>query len=985
MARKPQSNGAVPDGWEMVQPTTAATTPPAADPVAPPPPDQSGAPPAPDAGAGLPPGFQPVDGAPPAAKPDPRFGGLPLATTGPELMANLRKLTARRAPAATIMSYMDASNVPMEGRGFDPDVGKKYDAWLRANPGKRPTINWSLGPPVKGPNKTSGGQAFFDGVKSGSLFGWDDEISGQGAALGNWLGRNTPVNRLLGVFGRKLDEGSGDWATDAERERAGRDQEKTDAWNEHPVLYGTGYATGVVPTLALPGGRVANAATKTGRVAGAAGVGGLYGAISGAGNDSNDRIGGAEAGGAGGALFGTLAPPLARFGGKLLYRAGDATGINALVRDGLSGALDTLQSRAPQNVQDLASRLATRRQQGFADNPLVDLVDEPGAATIRAAASRNTPGRTAAVDFANARRANVQDETARIARNISPTSEPTADVVGRIEKSRSALADDQYAQFRDTPVPVTPDLRRVLDTGAGRKALAGAIETSDNPAEVAGFLSALKRGNEPSELDRVMSLLPEGMAPAARDQVRAQLTAQGVKAGEPLPTFTVDMLDRVKRGLQARSNSPDASGQSRILNQMVGTLISEGEKAAPGYGAARGNFKAASGLVDAADTGTRALTGGNPDEAVAANRALSDEPTPMMKTRDVPGTLTVDAPPTTSEAALEKMAQDHADQYGIPLDQARTEIKGYLGDRDPKSFTSTDTKVAYTLPDGRKITGTISRAPGSRDGVINIDGVPNWDDVRNTYGTGTMRDMIYALRQQMPDLDNLRGFRVTGTKAGTAASEANTGMAGVSVKPQIVAGPSARSIARTAARRQFENTANESPRSALGLADKTAVGTNMLNRMESLVGPDAANTMRAEAGTVRSRYDRAQYVSPNTGSQTATRGADADLVGGLIDFGLNAASGGKVGLVRAVARHLNNAGIGNRNAERLVTLALDPARVDDAIAYLARKTDKQTARKIVMSIAAAQGGGRASAAPLDSTQPSGRELTDPINLEDPVN
>jgi hypothetical protein len=890
-----------------------------------------------------------------------------------------------RVPSATLLAYQQASNSPVNPQGFTPAMGKKYDQWLASNPKVRPNINWTLGPPVKGPDKTGTGQAAFDGLKSSALFGWDDEISGQGAALGNWLGRNTPVNRLLGVFGRKLDEGSGDWATDAERERAGRDQEKTDAWNEHPIAYGTGYAGGIIPTLALPGGRVANFATKTGRVAGAAGVGGVYGAVSGAGNDSDNRGEGAMIGGGEGAVlgpvFGKLAPLAVRGTGKILYRLGDATGVNALVRGGLSG-LSSLADRAPQDPAALTAKLDARRALGFTDNPLVDLVDEPGAATIRAAASRNTPGRTQAVDFANTRRANVQGDTARLAENIAPTSEPTADVVGRIEKSRTALADDQYAQFRDNPVAVTPDLRRVLDTGAGRKALAGAIETSDNPTEVAGFLSALKRGNEPSELDRVMSLLPEGMAPAARDQVRAQLTAQGVKPGEPLPTFTLDMLDRVKRGLQARSNSPDASGQSRILNQMVGTLIGEGEKAAPGYAAARGNFKAASALVDAADTGTGALSGGNPDEAIAANRALSDEPTPMMKTRDPAGTLTLDGPPTTSEAALDKMAQDHADQYGIPLDQARTEIKGYLGDRDPKSFLSADTKVAYTLPDGRKITGTITRAPGSRDGVINIDGVPDWDDVRNTYGTGTMRDMIYALRQQMPDLDNLRGFRVTGTKAGPSAGATNSGMASVSTQPQIVAGPSARSVARVAARRQFENTAGKNPRAALGLADEAANGTNFLNRTSALIGDEGAGRIRDQAKVVRDRYERAQYVSPNTGSQTQTRGQDA--AGALLDFGLNAASGGKIGIVKAVARHLNNAGIGDRNAERLVDMALDPNRVDEAIAYLGRKTDKTNARRIVMSIIASQNPARETTSGLDNAK-SERQLTDPINLEEPVN
>lgn len=245
-----------------------------------------------------------------------------------------------------------------------------------------------------------------------------------------------------------------------------------------------------------------------------------------------------------------------------------------------------------------------------------------------------------------------------------------------------------------------------------------------------------------------------------------------------------------------------------------------------------------------------------------------------------------------------------------------------------------------------------------------------------------MRDMIYALRQQMPDLDSLRGFRVTGTRASPGASAADPGIANVSTKPQIVPGPSARSVARVAARRQFENTAGKGPRAALGLADEAANGTNFLNRTSALIGDEPAGRLRDQARVVRDRYDRAQYVSPNTGSQTATRTQDA--AGALIDFGLNAASGGKIGIVKAVARHLNNAGIGDRNAERLVDMALDPNRVDEAIAYLGRKTDKTNARRIVMSIIASQGTARAETAPLDNAK-SERQLTDPINLEDPVN
>lgn len=775
------------------------------------------------------------------------------------------------------------------------------------------------------------GTAAWDGIKSSALMGADDEISGAGGAVGSVLG-----NALHGNFDIINNASKG---YNAERDAARNEKER--GWRQQPTAFGTGYAVGIIPSLALPGGRVAaTLESAPARILAGAGVGGGYGAISGAANadgDINSRLEGGALGGLTGAAVGAAAPPILNAAGQIVGRVGEQLGVNALTQRGMSG-LDSLIRRAPQDANRLSDLLATRRGQGFADTPLVDLLDQPGLATVRAAASKNGPGRDAAVDFADQRAADVQGDTARIARHLSPVSRPTADTISDIETRRTALADDQYDSIRNNVVPVTPELQKVLDTGAGRSALKDAIETSDSPDEVAGFLRSIVKGNEPSEIDRAMSLLPDGISDAAKVSVRKQLMAQGLKEGETPPDFTLDMLDRVKRNLQARSRSPDASGRSRQYQNMVNTLVNHGDAAVPGYAAARGNFAAASGLVDAAETGTGALRGGNPDEAIAASRALSDERLPIA------------AAPSAPRGKLELV--------DTPV---RSGEDGRLADGGGQALT-------YTADDGTVVKARLITQPGSKEGYIQMAGPGPGQDPANQLGAAAIRDITTQLRAQRPDLDTITGFHSTGARQQVGAT--GGGDATASLTPRMVSAPSARSIARQSARRQFENQAGQGTRGALELANDTARGDNFLNRTSALVGDDTANTMRTEAQSVRDRYGRGQFISPNSGSQASQRAQDA--IGGLIDFGVNAIGGGKLGVVRAVARHLNNAGITGRDSERLVNMALDPSRVDDAIAYLARKTSNANAIRIVRSIAATRLGSAESGsgqAPYEKSLP----------------
>lgn len=570
-------------------------------------------------------------------------------------------------------------------------------------------------------------------------------------------------------------------------------RERSDAaWDQNPWSYGIGGALGVVPTLALPGGAIANAGRGVARVGAAAGVGAGYGALGGALGADEDRLTGAAVGATLGGVGGAALPPLIAAGGNLASRVSQAfPGRNAM------GSLDRLFTRAPQEAGRLSDAVAERRALGF-EPTLADIVDEQGAGTLRAAAQRGE-ARDTAVSYARERRVNLQDRVAEQAAPISPESRPTQQVVDEIRDRRTRQANADYDAIRATPIEVDDDIRRVLDTGAGRRALRNAIETSDDPAEVAGFLRGLQRSNEPSELDRMMEMLPEGMNATAREQVRRQLIDQGVDAGEPLPQFTLDMLDRVKRDLQARMRQPDASGQSRQYQRMVDALVSAGDNAAPGYAQARGNFAAESGLMEAADVGTGILgTGRNVDNFI-------DEATRLSNTR-------------------------------------------------------------RPLADGAEL-------------------------------------------------------------------------------------PSERDIARTAARRTIENTANQGPRAALGLADQMAYGRNALNRLSALTDPATAERVRAGMAVAATDARRTNFLDPNAGSKTSSMLGDmgADLVEG----GINMATGNKIGLLRQAMRWVNNSGIRQVDADRLWQLATDPARTDEAIDYLVRRGARQIeASRIVRSLSA---------------------------------
>lgn len=192
-------------------------------------------------------------------------------------------------------------------------------------------------------------------------------------------------------------------------------------------------------------------------------------------------------------------------------------------------------------------------------------------------------------------------------------------------------------------------------------------------------------------------------------------------------------------------------------------------------------------------------------------------------------------------------------------------------------------------------------------------------------------------------------------------------------------GPEELAVARAAGRRAIERKSGESLGSAPGVADKLALAPEQQARNRALLGNQGAEQLQRGVATERDMYDRAQFVSPNTGSQTQPRGADAaQMAGKGIELAQAVGSGNPVSVVSTVLNWMKSGGLDDRTAQALVELSVDPARTAEAIRLLeTRGVGLTEARTIVEGVrtALARSGG-------ESVQPRPQiEVTGETNPE----
>lgn len=230
--------------------------------------------------------------------------------------------------------------------------------------------------------------------------------------------------------------------------------------------------------------------------------------------------------------------------------------------------------------------------------------------------------------------------------------------------------------------------------------------------------------------------------------------------------------------------------------------------------------------------------------------------------------------------------------------------------------------------------------PGTTDEFVqSVEGLS--DDAADAVRVGRTREeedaFVAGITQFAEDIgmDPLKARQLYEAGDGEVRSMAQQSLAnaaraaGVKLRNVVGGEITPRGLARAGAARAVQRAAGESPRGALTTAERLAVSPEQRARTEALIGPEGAtqlgNAMAAEARLARDASLRA----PRTGSRTAINTADDALI-------TNAVRGGTSWLAIAgnALRYLNELGISDETADRIVQLAIDPARTDEAVQAL---------------------------------------------------
>jgi len=267
----------------------------------------------------------------------------------------------------------------------------------------------------------------------------------------------------------------------------------------------------------------------------------------------------------------------ARLGGSLV-----GAGL-ASVRPGARGEANMLRG---QDRDRMAQQAAGFRQSGI-EPTLVDVVDDAGRGTIRAAASRMTPGRQSATDFADARSLNLPDRMGQQARNIL-SQDPRAprEIAADLARGRSAQARQQFGAVRGDVHPVSEE----------------GVMALRNPLANEAIRESVRRERDPNVRAMLNRLAEDALDNPA-----------GVE-------MSVGMADRISRTLFGRAQAATRAGDNDLaatLNGLADDIRGPMRQASPGYRDALSGFGAESRLMEAADQGQDFLAR-NTDEFIAA-------------------------------------------------------------------------------------------------------------------------------------------------------------------------------------------------------------------------------------------------------------------------------------------------------------------------------------------------------------------------------
>lgn len=590
---------------------------------------------------------------------------------------------------------------------------------------------------------------------------------------------------------------------------------------------------------------------------------------------------------------------VARVGGSIVG------GLAASVRPGAArppeaaNALNPLSRTAPQNPNALRAEAQRYRDAGL-DPTLADVVDESGRGVMRAAASRMSPGRQAAQDFAEGRALDLPDRLTMQAQRIGPS----VDVPGTRARIASEIADASTpppAAIGSSGRQVSERLNSAFDQarGATDEAYNAARAASPEQAmiprarqpEIAANIREAVRDFDPRNVPRVareLSTLDNKSTSTARDlfELRSRLSALSASA-DPVEASAagraVRALDREIDGIaDVVSGDPAVIGLWRSaiqLRRQQGQTFQSGD------------------LIE--DLTARVRRGGgmanavSPEDASAAIFGRTGVQNRGNSVRDLRRLRDMLGPESREWQAV----QDEAIARILTADAGRTDF-------------------------GRSLQRFASQSPDLAELLISP---------RQRQAVQQAQARISAAVSRGQALDLGERFVAPGP-----ADEFSAALGGMT--------PEQRALAAGAARRAVETEAGRSVASAPGVARRLATAPQQRQRNEALMGPDRARQFEQAVGLEERAVRNANDIAPRFGSQTQPRGQDAEAVEGAMRIGGQLWRRDFVGIA---TDWLRSRGMNDQQAQLLIEAVTDPTRLDDAIAYLERAYGPQEARQFL--------------------------------------
>lgn len=406
----------------------------------------------------------------------------------------------------------------------------------------------------------------------------------------------------------------------AERGRAASDvmtEDRDQFAREHPVQNALGNVLG--GAAFGPGGA---ARSMLGRMAQGSGVGATYG-FAGAEGSVADRLPETAVGAGIGAVavpvvekaiapaVNALARPVVqgaqsagRFMGRQAGNVGNALGVPGSQRlvaanqpNPLASGMDMFARRSPQQPAEMGRNALAMRDQEIAPT-FVDVINDGGRGTLRALATRQTPARQAAREFADGRAAGLQDRVSTQARRtISDDPRAPAEIRTEVAARRTQEADQAFGAVRGDVIAPEREVIEALRAPA----LKPAIEEAAT--------AALNRGD--SETANMLRQLSDG----------ALDNPNGVQ-------ITVGMADRLARSLNGRAETFQRSGNNDAASSyfaLAERLRGSARQQVPGYDSALNAYAADSRLLSATELGEQFMSMEADQFAAAVAKLSPDE------------------------------------------------------------------------------------------------------------------------------------------------------------------------------------------------------------------------------------------------------------------------------------------------------------------------------------------------------------------------